>query len=140
MKKIIYSFIIVGALVFTGCKSEKKEENKIEKTESNVALTSANFGVRGNCGMCKATIEKAANSVDGVANANWNKSKKSIEVKFDPKKTDAKAVETAIANSGYDTQNVMGNLDSYKELPECCKYDHDMKMNQTGNTKSKDTH
>lgn len=137
MKKIIYSFLIIGAIVFTSCKSEKKETTK---TETSVVLTSANFGVRGNCGMCKVTIEKAANSVDGVVTASWNKSKKNIDVEFDPKKTDAKAVETAIANSGYDTQNMMGSLDAYKELPECCKYDHDMKMNQTGDTTSKETH
>lgn len=90
--------------------------------------------------MCKATIEKAATSVDGVAKATWNKNKKSIEVAFDSKKTDVNAVETAIANSGYDTEHKMGSLDAYKELPECCKYDHEMKMNQTGDTKTKDTH
>ena len=132
--------MIVGTLVFTGCKSEKKETTKTEQTKSKMAVTEASFGVRGNCGMCKATIEKAANSVVGVASATWDKAKKKIDVSFDATKTDVKTVETAIANSGYDTQNMMGNLDSYKELPQCCKYDHDMKMNQTGDKKAKDTH
>ena len=35
-------------------------------------MTDLSFGVRGNCGMCKSTIEKAANRVDGVASANWD--------------------------------------------------------------------
>lgn len=140
MKKIIVLLAFLTAAIFVSCKSEKKETLTTKKIESNVVLTSANFGVRGNCGMCKKTIEKAANSVDGVTNANWDKSKKAIKVSFDPKKTDAKSVEDAIAKSGYDTQNIMGNIDAYKELPECCKYDHSMKMNQSGATKSKDTH
>jgi len=33
------------------------------------------YGVRGNCGICKNTIEKAANSVEGVTTANWDKDK-----------------------------------------------------------------
>ena len=140
MRKLVYSFLIIGSLMFIACKSEKKEEIKTEKTEFNKDLATTNFGVRGNCGMCKVTIEKAAKSVNGVAVANWNKSKKNIEIKFDSKKTDPKTIENAIANSGYDTENILGSLDAYKNLPECCKYDHEMKMNLTGDSKSKDIH
>ena len=140
MKKIIFGTALIAAMVFTGCKSEKKETTKEEQTVTKVAVTNASFGVRGNCGMCKKTIETAANSVDGVTTAAWDKAKKKMEISFDAAKTDAMAVQTAVANSGYDTENVLGNLDAYKELPGCCKYDHEMKMNQTGETKSKDTH
>ena len=31
------------------------------------------FKVAGNCGMCEARIEKAAESVEGVSAADWNK-------------------------------------------------------------------
>lgn len=140
MKKVILSIAVVTALVFTGCKSEKKDTPKVEQTESKIAITEASFGVRGNCGMCKKTIETAANSIEGVTSAIWDKTKKKMDVSFDASKTDSKAVETAIANSGYDTENVMGDLDAYKGLPGCCKYDHTMQMNQTGEKKSKDTH
>lgn len=140
MKKVIFSVAIVAAMVFTGCKSEKKESTKVEQTGTKVAVTDASFGVRGNCGMCKKTIETAANSVEGVTSATWDKTKKKIDVSFDTSKTDVKTVEAAIANSGYDTENVIGNLDAYNGLPGCCKYDHEMKMNQTGEKKSKDTH
>lgn len=34
------------------------------------------FGVRGNCGMCKATIEKAATALEGVSKADWSVAKK----------------------------------------------------------------
>ncbi len=140
MKKVILSIAVVTALVFTGCKSEKKETTKVEKTETKVAVTTASFGVRGNCGMCKTTIEKAANSIDGVTEATWDRTKKKMDVSFDATKTDSKAVEAAIANSGYDTENVLGNLEAYDGLPGCCKYDHKMEMNQTGEVKPKGTH
>lgn len=140
MKKIILSLAIVSAMVFTSCKSEKKETNIVEQTDAKIATTDASFGVRGNCGMCKKTIEKAANSVDGVTAANWDKAKKKIDISFDATKTSSADVEKAIAASGYDTENVMGDLDAYKGLSACCKYDHEMEMNQTGDKKDKDTH
>ncbi len=140
MKKVIFSVAVVAVMVFTGCKSEKKETTKTEKVESKIAVTEASFGVRGNCGMCKKTIETAANSVDGVTSATWDKAKKKIDVSFDASKTNVMAVQTAVANSGYDTENVAGNLESYSGLPGCCKYDHSMEMNQTGENKSKGTH
>ncbi|NVK51761.1 MAG: cation transporter [Flavobacteriaceae bacterium] len=140
MKKVIFSVAIVATMVFTACKSEKKETNKVEQTTTKVASTDASFGVRGNCGMCKKTIEKAANSVAGVTAANWDKVKKKIDISFDATKTNAQTVEKAIAASGYDTENVMGDLEAYNGLPGCCKYDHEMKMNQTGGNKDKKTH
>jgi len=140
MKKVIFSVAIVAAMVFTGCKSEKKAPTKVEQTELKMAVTTASFGVRGNCGMCKKTIETAANGVDGVTSATWDKVKKKMDVSFDASKTNAMTVQTAVANSGYDTENVTGNLESYEGLPGCCKYDHSMEMNQTGEVKSKGTH
>ena len=140
MKKIILSFAVVTALIFTGCKSETKDVTKAKQTESKIATTDASFGVRGNCGMCKKTIEKAANGVEGVTEATWDKAKKKIDISFDASKTNASAVEKAIAASGYDTENIMGDKEAYKGLPACCKYDHEMKMNQTGEAKDQDTH
>ncbi|WP_317173176.1 heavy-metal-associated domain-containing protein [Maribacter aquimaris] len=96
-------------------------------------MTDLSFGVRGNCGMCKNAIEKAANSVDGLARANWNVDKKKIDVSFDGTKTDAMSIHKAIPASGYDTENVEGN-EAYSSLPGCCQYEHEMMQNQSGET------
>ena len=141
MKKVILSVVMVVAIGMTSCKTESKEATKVEKeVKTAMAVTKTTFGVRGNCGMCKATIEKAANGIDGVEHANWDKDKKKIDIAFDAAKTNAMAVHTAIANSGYDTEKVMGNLDAYKGLPGCCQYDHSMAMNQLDAVKTKDAH
>ena len=134
-KKVILSVAVIAALGFTSCKNETKKETETTTTEisKDMAMTDLSFGVRGNCGMCKSTIEKAANSIDGVASANWDVNKKKIDVSFDDTKTDAMAIHKAIAASGYDTEKVAGDKEAYDVLPGCCQYNHEMLMNQTGN-------
>ncbi|HZH71220.1 MAG TPA: cation transporter [Mariniphaga sp.] len=82
-----------------------------------------NFEVKGNCGMCEKTIEKAALSVDGVGNADWNKESKLLKVTFDDTKTSEDKIQSAIAKSGYDTKNYKAKDEVYNKLPACCKYD-----------------
>ena len=131
-KKVILSAVIITGLMFTSCKNEsKKETETINTTEvaTEMAMTDLSFGVRGNCGMCKKTIEKAANSVEGVKNATWDVDKKKIDVSFDDTKTDVMSIHKAIAASGYDTEKVSGNEEAYTNLAGCCQYDHEMTMN-----------
>ena len=133
MKKLILCVSVLAVITFTSCKNESKKDNesavKTEETK-NVAMANISFGVRGNCEMCKSTIEKAANSVDGVSKAVWDVDAKKIDVSFDNSKTDEMAIHHAIAASGYDTEKVSANPEAYKGLPSCCQYDHEMVMNQ----------
>lgn len=128
MKKIILSLVIViAAITFTSCKNDNKQKTEISKGVANADIS---FGVRGNCAMCKSTIEKAASALDGVVTANWDVNKKNINVSFDNTKTDGMAIHNAVAASGYDTEKIEGSKNAYKDLPACCKYDHTMKVNQ----------
>jgi periplasmic mercuric ion binding protein len=86
-----------------------------EKTEK--------FTVKGNCGMCETRIEKAANSVDGVSKADWNKETKVLEVTFDDAKTSTDKIEMAIAKAGHDTPHHKAKDEVYDKLHTCCKYD-----------------
>lgn len=132
MKQVILSIAVIIAMNLTSCKNDTKKETEVSTTEvsKEISMTDISFGVRGNCTMCKTTIEKAANSVEGVVSANWDVDKKKIDVSFDDTKTDVMAIHKAIAASGYDTEKVAGNDEAYGNLPNCCKYDHDMMMNQ----------
>lgn len=131
---------VVAAMGLTSYKNDTKSTETNEKTEvvKEIAMAETNFGVRGNCGMCKSTIEKAANGVEGVASATWDRDKKSMHVSFDDAKTNEMDIQTAVAASGYDTEKVEGDMTAYDGLPGCCKYDHDMEMNQSGGAKSDD--
>jgi len=143
MKTRIFSITVVTALAFMSCKNDPKQNMEPEAKDisaetsgvsQDIAMTELSFGVRGNCGMCKETIEKAANSVEGVEMATWDKTQKKIDVKFDETKTDITAIHNAIAASGYDTEEVAADKEAYSNLPECCQYDHGMMMNQLAET------
>ena len=141
MKKMILSVALLATMSFVSCKDQVKnegEEISTETTKEEVAMTNISFGVRGNCGMCKETIEEAVNAVGGVTAANWDKDKKKIDVSFDGSQTNEMAIHNAIAASGYDTEKVAGNEEAYNNLPGCCQYDHDMMMNQSGEMKAED--
>jgi copper chaperone CopZ len=134
MKKVILCLAVLAAMGLTSCKNETKTEagDDTAQVSNEIAMADISFGVRGNCGMCKKTIEKAAYGVDGVTSANWDVEKKKIDVSFDANKTGAMTIHKTIAASGYDTEIVAGDSEAYDGLPGCCKYDHEMKMNQTG--------
>lgn len=129
MKKVILSLAILFAMGFTSCKTDNKPKEETTEISKEIATNKISFGVRGNCGMCKSTIEKAVKEVEGISEANWNKDKKMIDVSFDASKTDEMAIHRAIAASGYDTDKMSGNEEAYQNLPSCCKYDHEMEMN-----------
>ncbi len=138
MEKIIFAVVIFVTIGLTNGFSQN-DSTKMKDHSEHSTISMASFGVRGNCGMCKTTIEKAANSVEGVSNAVWDKEQKKIEVSFDSSKSNEMAIHKAIAASGYDTEKIKGSLDAYDNLPGCCKYDHEMKMNQ-GMKKNVDNH
>jgi mercuric ion binding protein len=133
--KVTTGILVMAFLTFVAlsCKGETKNNNDSAlqtKEVKQLANVNISFGVRGNCGMCKKTIEKAVNAIDGVTKAVWDVDKKKIDVSFDDSKTDEMAIHDAIAASGYDTEKVPGDLNAYNNLPGCCQYDHEMAMNQ----------
>ena len=79
--------------------------------------------VYGNCGMCKTRIEKAANAVDGVEKAEWDKEKKELTVTYNPEITNIETIEKEVAAVGHDTDNVKATDEVYNDLHSCCKYD-----------------
>ena len=73
--------------------------------------------------MCKSTIEKAANSVDGVHSAKWNVASKKMSVKYDSDKTSLEVIQDAIVSSGYDLETKKASDEDYNNLHKCCQYD-----------------
>ena len=82
-----------------------------------------NFKVYGNCSMCETTIEKAANSVVGVASADWNMKTKIMKLTYDVSKTTVDKVNVAINKVGYDTKLHKASDAAYSKLPGCCQYE-----------------
>lgn len=83
--------------------------------------------VWGNCGMCKKTIEKSAKSA-GASYANWNEDSKQLKVSYAVNKTSSTKIQQAIANSGYDTQDLTADAAAYNNLHGCCQYERKTAM------------
>ena len=113
MRTQLKSFVCAAVLITflsIGVKAAVKT-----KSETVVIQTSAI------CESCKARIEKALKSTDGVQTASLNLSDKKVKVKFDPDKTSADKIRTVISNTGYDADNVKKNEAGYGKLPHCCQ-------------------
>ncbi len=88
----------------------------------STSLKKDTLKVWGECGMCKKTIEKSAKTA-GATVANWDTETKMLVIAYDPKKTDNKKIQQAIAGSGYDTRDERASKEAYDKLHECCQYE-----------------
>lgn len=102
------------------------EENKEAVVSADVDLNNLSKGtlfVEGTCKMCRARLSKAVKSVNGVADADWDKKTKIMSFSFDKRLTDKETIEDAIIAVGHDTQNRSAADDKYESLPACCLYE-----------------
>ena len=133
--------LIFGAIImwFVSC-NEQVVVKKAPTPETTTSELKSDYsiGVKGNCGMCKSTIEKAVKGLDFVKNAEWGIKTKILDVEFidsvnsdlDPLLAVAllDSLNLAINESGYETMNSTANQSSYDALPGCCKYDRNMQV------------
>ena len=73
------------------------------------------------CEMCKTKIEKFLTREPGISDVNVNFKKKTTTVTFLTDRNNIEQIKTAIANAGYDADDVTADEDAYKKLPKCCK-------------------
>lgn len=99
----------------------------VHTNAQETSLATGSYKVYGNCGMCKATIEKAAKSVKGVESAVWDMKTDTITLTYNIKKTDPDNILQVIAKSGYDSDTHRAPDAAYNKLPGCCQYDRPKK-------------
>lgn len=130
--KTIYKIILfaliglfIGYGITTITNSEEVEIVDNNKAETIIELmgTETSFAVKGNCKMCKKTIETSALSLDGVHKANWDVKTKQIDLVYDEQLVELMTIHNTIAASGYSTELVDLNQEAYDNLPLCCQYD-----------------
>lgn len=77
--------------------------------------------INGNCGMCKKTIETAANNK--TAKVNWDVNTKIATITYDAKKTNLNEILKRVADAGYDNEKFTASDAVYDKLHGCCQYD-----------------
>jgi mercuric ion binding protein len=113
MKKPLSLLITVTALSF------------LASAQTKTQLTAKINTPTVQCDMCKERIETYLKRYDGVTSVNVNVKRKETTVKYLTDRTNIENIKTAIANAGYDADDVPANPDAYKDLPKCCKKPED---------------
>jgi copper chaperone CopZ len=106
-KILLVALLLVSAIVFAD----------VPKTQTVKIKTSAI------CEMCKERIEKKLAFTKGVTDVNLDVDSKDkvATVIFNPKKTTIAKLKKAIAEVGYDADEVVAEPVGYDKLPGCCK-------------------
>ena len=121
--------ILITTILILSCDNNKKTETITVKHQTSITNPEISFGVRGNCGMCKTTIQKAALSVDGVEEASWDIQTKVLDIRTNSNLDSITIkIHNAVAKSGYDTELVLANSEDYNNLPGCCQYNREMEI------------
>jgi len=114
MKKMIVAVVVVCCMAISAVAQQKAQW---------VTITSANL----KCWECKNRLEEylsRANATmldNGIIERKYNLLQGQIKVRFYPDRTNINAIKTAIANAGFDTDEVKATPDAYKTLPPACK-------------------
>jgi copper chaperone CopZ len=120
--KTMRVILIAMAAIFINVNIQSQD--KKQKAES--AVKTINLKVEGNCGQCKARIEKAA-KIEGVNKAEWNQDTKMLTVAYNPAKVSSDDILKKVATAGHDNEKFKADDKAYGSLPGCCKYRESVK-------------
>jgi periplasmic mercuric ion binding protein len=109
MKAITLSIILIAAF-FTNSFAQKKAIEKVVIQTPTVQ-----------CEMCKTKIENYLMREPGVTAVKVDYKKKTTTVTFATDRNNIEQLKAAIANVGYDADDVTAEESAYKKLPKCCK-------------------
>jgi len=113
MKKMIsiLGLVMVSMIAINPISAQEKKKNYEEVNIQTSAI----------CGMCEERIESNIAFEKGVKKVELNDETKIVTVGFDPRKTDADKLRTAISKLGYDADDVAADQEAHDKLPKCCQ-------------------
>lgn len=109
MRKLLLTSIAVAGMAFSGFSQAKAVQTAVIKVPNAV------------CELCKKRIETYLDRYDGMLEMNLNYRKAEIKVKFITDRINIEEIKAAIANVGYDADDVEAAPDAYNRLPKTCK-------------------
>jgi periplasmic mercuric ion binding protein len=113
MKKLISILGIMMMAIFISSPATAQEKKK-NFEEVNIQTSAI-------CGMCEERIETNIAFEKGVKKVELDDKTKVVTVGFDPRKTDADKLRTAISKLGYDADDVIADKEAHDKLPACCQ-------------------
>jgi periplasmic mercuric ion binding protein len=113
MKKVKVLFLLM--FVFSISVYAQQKKPVIVKIQTPTAV----------CDECKKRIEEYLHYEEGVTKVVVYPRSKYTLVTYLNDRTNVENIKTAIANVGYDADDVMASEDAYKKLPKTCKKPED---------------
>lgn len=117
MKNLLVLAVAVFGLISTGFGQSAPKKKGIQTVTINTPTVQ--------CGMCKKRIETYMLREEGVQKVDVNYKTKKTKVTYVAERTNLENIKTAIANVGYDADEITANEESYNKLPNCCKKPED---------------
>jgi len=116
MKKLkLLLLLVIGISTLTTAQIQKKGGTEIATIKTPTVQ----------CEQCKKRIEDYVSREQGVTKVVVDYKKKITKVTYITDRTNIENVKTAIANAGYDADDVTADPEAYKKLPNCCKKTED---------------
>jgi copper chaperone CopZ len=109
MKKLILGFLVLTALVSPASAQQKAIQKAVIHTPGVLAEP------------CKVSIENFLVHEYGVSSVRADFRRHTVTVVWYTDRTNIENIKTALANMGYDADDVKAEPDAYKRLPPSCK-------------------
>ncbi len=109
MKQLVITILAIACFATASFSQQKALETAKIKTPNAL------------CEACKTRIETYLKRIDGVRLVTVNYRRGETTVKYLTDRTNIEEIKTAIANTGYDADDIPANEESYKRLPKTCK-------------------
>ena len=122
MKTIKFIIATLFAVTIASSSFAQMNVSMHDHSKMAAATNTESIKVWGNCGSCKARIEKTV-KVDGVSKAAWDAKTQMLTLTYDPAKVKVDDLQKKLAAAGHDTQLIKADDKAYGALPGCCKYD-----------------
>jgi copper chaperone CopZ len=114
MKKLLLlAFAVIGFTTFASAQAKKGVQTVTIQTPTV------------QCESCKKRVEDYLKREDGVQKSNVDFKHHVTKVTFVAERTNVENIKAAIANAGYDADDVKADEEAYKKLPKCCKKTED---------------
>ena len=111
ISSIVILFFLVG-------KSASHAQSVVTSSATDSTVT---IKTNGQCGECKERLESNLSVMKGVKSASFDVSTKNVTIVFNPEKTSAAKLRTAISKIGYDADDVKADPKAQAKLPKCCQ-------------------
>lgn len=111
MKKIFVALLLVTGFATASFAQVKKKSQAIVVIKTPTVQ----------CAECKNRIENFMAREEGVIKTVVDYKRHTTKVTYWTDRTNPENIKTAIANVGYDADDITANPESYNKLPQCCK-------------------